>query len=408
MTASRPPAAPSDGQGPETVLLVNNRYQRPGGEDVMYEAEAALLERHGHRVVRYEMHNDEVARMSTAALVGATFWNRRVYRELRRIVSAEGVQVAHFHNTFPLVSPAAYYAARAGGAAVVQTLHNFRLACPGATLFREGRLCEACVGRPVAWRGVVHGCYRGSRAATAATAAMLATHRALGTWRDAVDRYVALTDYSRGKFVRHGLPADRIVVKPNFLPADPAVGPHDGGFVLFVGRLDEIKGIGTLLDAWRAVGDRYPLRVVGDGPLADRVAAAGGRVEWLGHRPRAEVLALMQQATLLVFPSKWPEVCPVTVIEALGAGLPVLATASGTSDEMLDGGRAGWLTPPGDDRALAAGIVHALEHPDELARMSSRARRRYDDRYSAATSYDQLVGVYRGAMARTPGPAQPS
>src|SRR5205814_1104988 len=169
-------------------------------------------------------------------------------------IRAQRPRVAHFHNTFPLISPAAYYAARAEGVGVVQTLHNFRLLCPNALFFRDGKVCEDCLGRPVAWPGVVHGCYRGSRAASAATAVMTAAHRALGTWRTAVDVYVALTEFSRQKFIAGGLPAEKIAVKANFVYPDPGPGAGAGGYAVFVGRLSAEKGVETLLAAWRPLG----------------------------------------------------------------------------------------------------------------------------------------------------------
>lgn len=386
--------------GPLTVALVHNFYQHPGGEDVVFRAEAELLERCGHQVLRYTLDNDAIARTPRAALAGATVWNRGAYRDLRRLLAGRGVDVVHFHNTFPLVSPAAYYAAHAEGAVVVQTLHNFRLLCASANLFRDGRPCEACVGRSVAWPGVVHGCYRGSRAASAVTAAMLAAHAAAGTWGREVDVYVALSEFARGRFVAHGLPADRVVVKPNFVAADPGAGRHGGGFALYAGRLAAEKGVGTLLDAWARLGPGYALRVAGDGPLARRVAAAGGGVEWLGQRSAAEVTAAMQDATVLVFPSEWHEPFGLTLVEALATGLPVIATARGAAPEIIEDGVTGRLVPPGDPDALAAAVAWAFDRPRELAAMGARARAAYAARYGAARGYENLMAVYGAARAR--------
>lgn len=381
-----------------TVALVHNYYQHPGGEDVVFHAEADLLERCGHRVLRYTLDNDAIARTPRAALARATVWNGSAYRDLRQLLTDAGVDVVHFHNTFPLVSPAAYYAAQRAGAAVVQTLHNYRLLCVSANLFRDGRPCESCVGRAVAWPGVVHGCYRGSRAASAVTAAMLAAHRAAGTWAREVDLYVALSAFARGKFIEHGLPADQVVVKPNFLASDPGAGHHDERFALYAGRLTVEKGVETLIDAWTRLGSGYPLRVVGDGPLAARVAATAG-VEWLGQRSKAEVIAAMQAATVLVFPSEWYEPFGLTLIEALATGLPVIASARGAAPEIIDDGVTGRLVPPGDPDALAAAVAWAFENPGDLVAMGAQARGAYAARYGAARGYENLVAVYRAAMA---------
>src|SRR5581483_9761958 len=191
-----------------------------------------------------------------------TVWSRPAYRVLRELLRAHRPAVAHFHNTFPLISPAAYYACRAERVPVVQTLHNFRLLCPNALFFRDGRVCEDCLGKAVPWPGVAHKCYRGSRSASAAVCTMLTVHRALGTWHTAVDRFIALTDASRRKFVAGGLPADKIAVKANFVDPDPGPGTGAGGYGVFVGRLSAEKGVGTLLKAWQQLGRDVPLKIV--------------------------------------------------------------------------------------------------------------------------------------------------
>jgi hypothetical protein len=193
-------------------LLVHNRYQQPGGEDAVFEAEAALLQRHGHDVEQWVEDNREIPTTPTARLAAHTVWSSPAVRRLEAILHRTRPEVVHFHNTFPLISPAAYVTCRRQGVPVVQTLHNYRLICPNAMLFRDGHPCEECVGRVVPWPGVVHACYRGSRAQTAVAAAMLATHRVRGTWTRDVDVYVALTQFARGKFLRGGLPETRIVV----------------------------------------------------------------------------------------------------------------------------------------------------------------------------------------------------
>ena len=135
---------------------------------------------------------------------------------------------------------------------MVQTLHNYRLSCPAGIFYRDGRVCEDCLGKAVAWPGVLHGCYRGSRAGTAAVAAMLAGHRLFGTWRRKVDLYIALNEFMRKKAIAGGLPAERIVIKPNFVGHDPGVGEGRGGFALFVAPAQSREGRAELLAAWRA------------------------------------------------------------------------------------------------------------------------------------------------------------
>src|SRR5215212_7679796 len=249
------------------VVLVHGYYRQAGGEDQVFAAESELLEAQGHQVLRYTVHNERIERMSPLSLAGATVWHRSSYRDLRALVRREQPDLVHFHNTFPLISPAGYYAAKAEGRPVVQSLHNYRLLCPNALFFRDGHACEDCRGKLVPWPGVLHACYRRSRPASGAVAAMLTTHRALRTWTEQVDVYIATTEFAREKFVQGGLPAEQLLVKPNFLHPAPSPGQVRGDFALFVGRLSPEKGVGTLLETWKRSRVRVPLKIVGDGPL---------------------------------------------------------------------------------------------------------------------------------------------
>ena len=382
------------------VLKVHNFYQRPGGEDQVFRNEGALLEANGHEVIRFTRHNDDVDAFGRAALLRRTVWNRDTERELDALVARERPDVMHCHNTFPLVSPSAYAAARRHGVAVVQTLHNYRLVCPKAELMREGVPCELCLGRAVAWPAVRHRCYRGSRAASAAVAAMLAVHGARGTWNDAVDRYITMTEFGRGKFGEGGLPAERIAVKPHFVPGAPEPGGGEGGHVVFVGRLSPEKGVTTLLDAWSRLDAGRELRILGDGPLADdvRAAAAGdGRIRPLGHRSPAQVMDEIGRAALLVMPSVWYETFGLCIAEAFAKGTPVVASDLGAMAELVEHGRTGLLAPPGDAAALAETLARGLALAPA---MRAAARARYESTFSEAAALPPLLAVYRDAMKR--------
>ncbi len=388
---------------PMKILAVHNRYQRPGGEDQVFLDETTLLETRNHRVLRYEVRNEQVKHMSRLTLAKDTVWNTSAYRELRALIRRERPDVAHFHNTLPLVSPAGYYAAKAEGVPVIQTLHNYRLLCPVALFFRDGRVCEDCMGKAVPWPGVVHGCYRGSRAASGVIATMLTVHRALRTWTEMVDVYVALTEFARNKFIEGGLPAGKIVVKPNFVAPDPGRGPGGGGYALFVGRLAPEKGTGTMLAAWDRLGTRFPLKIVGDGPLKDqvvRVAAKRSDVEWLGHRPVADVHALMRKAEMLVFPSQWYETFGRVAAEAFAAGTPVIAANIGAVAELVEHGRTGLKFRPGDPEDLATQVEWALSHPSELRRMREEVRAEFEAKYTAERNYLALMEIYDAALER--------
>lgn len=385
------------------VVVAHNRYQQPGGEDEVYAAETRLLERHGHEVHRYAVDNDGLDQVGRLALARDTVWNARAYRAFGDLVRRVRPHVAHFHNTLPRISPAAYYAAARQRVPVVQTVHNYRLVCPSALLFRDGRPCHDCVGSVFGLPGVRHACYRGSRAATAAVAGMTATHRLLGTWSRRVTLYVALTEFARDRLVEGGFAPERIVVKPNFVDPDPGPGTGAGGYALFVGRLVPEKGVRTLLRAWRTLGHELPLRIVGDGPLAGEVEAAVRElpnVHWLGRRTPEDTAALIGEAACLVCPSEWYETFGRVVTEAFAAGTPVVASRIGALAELVHDGHDGRLFRPGDADELA-GAVRAVAGADGARRADMRraARDAFTARYGAARNYEALVAIYERAMA---------
>lgn len=383
------------------VLMVHNHYQQLGGEDQIFADEVALLESHGHQVIRYTAHNDHLENQSSVSVAKNTLWNSVIYRELQALIRREQPSIAHFHNTFPIISPAAYYAARAERVPVVQTLHNYRLLCPNALFFRDGGVCEDCLGKRVPWPGVVHACYRESRAASGVVAAMLTVHRALRTWSETVDVYIAaLTEFARQKFIQGGLPAEKIVVKPNFIP-DPGQRDGQGGYALFVGRLSPEKGVDTLLAAWRRLGGKVPLKIVGDGPLASKVSETARQlpeVQWLGRRRSEEVYDLMGRASFLVFPSTWYEGLPRTIIESFAVGTPIVASNLGAMSSVVNHGRTGLHFRPGNPEDLAAKVGWAFTHPAELARMRREARAEFEAEYTAERNYQMLMEIYDRAI----------
>jgi glycosyltransferase involved in cell wall biosynthesis len=294
------------------ILLVHNSYQQPGGEDIVFEQERQMLERAGHQVSLYVRHNDEIKGYGLwrkAGLALQTVWASDGYGDVRALLKRAKADVAHFHNTFPLVSPAAYYACREAGVPVVQTLHNYRLSCPAANFFRDGKVCEECVEHSL-WRGVRHGCYRNSRAVTATVALMLTVHRSLGTWTNLVNCYITLSAFSRRKLVDGGLPAENIFVKTNFVDPDPGARVGDGEYAVFVGRLFPEKRVDTVLCAWELLRNRIPLLIVGGGPertgLEKRAAEnCFSSVRFLGHLDRKQTLAAIKGARFLIFSSEW-------------------------------------------------------------------------------------------------------
>ncbi len=384
------------------ILLVHNYYQNPGGEDGVFRAEGKLLRDRGHEVITDTVRNDVIAGMGTAALLSATVWNRDTYRRLGELIQTHRPDVLHAHNTFPLISPSAYAAARAERVPVVQTLHNYRLICANGLLLRNGVACERCVGRAVPWPAVTGRCYRDSAAASAAAAGMVWLHRARGTWAGDVDAYIALTAFARDKFIAGGLPGNRIVVKPNFVEdpgaADPAEPPGD--YALFVGRLSSDKGIATILDAWRATPGLPRLVVIGGGPMASEVATAAAvdpRITWRGVQSPAQVRQAMRRAAVLLVPSLCYEGAPLVIVEALAAGLPVIGSNHGAPAAQIEPGLTGLLHKPGDPHDLARQINAFRRDPGAASLMRTRARECYLRSFTAEANYRTLLEVYAQA-----------
>ena len=393
-------------KGVVKILVAHAAYQKHGGEDAVVEAEERLLRAHGHSVVRYRRHNEELNGRGPLGIFVAgmqTVWSSASARELTALLAKEKPDVVHFHNIFPLISPAAYYACADANVSVVQTLHNYRLLCPGANFLRDGRVCEECLGRSVPWPGVLHGCYRESRAATAAVTTMTAVHRGMNTWREKVGLYIALSEFARGKFIEGGLPAGRIVVKPNFVDPDPGLKCGGGEYALYVGRLSVEKGLRVLLGAWSRLREKIPLRIVGDGPLREELTAEikGKRlssVELLGQLPPREIAALMQGARFLVLPSVCYENFPLAVAEAFACGLPVIASRLGAIAEIITDSHTGVHVAPGDAADLAAKADWAWRNPEKLQALGNAGRQEYLSKYGPEQNYKQLMRIFGRAM----------
>ncbi len=386
------------------VLHVHNYYLQPGGEDTAFASEVDLLRRRGHDVIEHVVRNERISASGRAGVALGTIWSRSGARELRKVLSEARPDVAHFHNTFPLISPSAYYACARAMVPVVQALDNPRLLCPSANFYRAGRLCERCLGR-TPWPGVLHACYHGSRLHTAVVASMLTAHRWMGTWQSKIDVYVVATDFYRTKFIEGGLPRDRIVVKPHFvdpLPARPDEQP--GGYALFVGRLDAEKGVRTLLSAWRALPD-VPLVIRGDGQLEAEVTGfirqqgADRNVSVVGRLSRAELTETIRNARFLVWPSEgYYETFGYVAVESFSCGVPVIASRIGVPADLVTDRVTGLHFSAGDPTDLAATVRWAWDHPNEMAQMGRNARAEFERRYTPDRNYAALMEVYERAI----------
>lgn len=382
------------------VLVVHNAYQQAGGEDAVVRAETALLRAHGQEVRCYTRSNEELRGAAGPRAGLDALWSRSAAAEVEAICDGFLPDLVHVHNTFFVISPAIYWSAARRGIPVVQTLHNFRLACAQGTFLRQGAPCEDCLGK-LPWRPVLRRCYRDSAAQSALMAGVLAGHALLGTWRSKITRYIALSAFSRQRFIAAGLPPERIRIKPNFVDeAAPAPsGARRGG--LFVGRLSQEKGVENLLEALR-LGGIDGIRVLGAGPLQALVAERLGAA-FTGFAAPGEVAAQMRAAAFLVVPSVGHEQMPMTVLEAFANGLPVIASRRGALADMVRDGVTGLLTDPDSATDLAEKIRWALTHPDRMEDMGRAARADYERHYTAPINYKILMDIYEDAISAAQG-----
>lgn len=350
-----------------------------------------------------DIPNERSLKMSLE-LAATTVWSHTGRQRIVDAMERFQPEVVHFDNTFPLISPAAYSAARELGAAVVQTLHNYRTICPNALFYRNGQPCEDCSGKILPIPGIMHACYRSSRSQSAVVAGMISFHRARRTWSRDVDMFIALSNFSRSKFAKGGLPEGRIAVKPNFVSGPDEINletrPPDA---VVVGRLSQEKGIGTLLSAWTRHTDLPVLHVLGDGPLMTSVSAVAQRDQRLklyGHQSRDTVQEHLSRVRCAIVASECYENFPVAIIEAFASATPVIASRRGAMAELVIEGVTGLLFDPGDTDDLAQKIRWSASHPEEMRGMGRNARREYESRYTPDRNYQMLMDIYQRASSR--------
>ena len=390
------------------VLLVHSRYRSatPSGENRVVDQESEELARAGHEIRRFEKDSDEIEHWSAAqkALLPArVVWSRESHRELTATLRAYRPDIVHVHNTFPLVSAAVLYACRDASVPVVATIHNYRLLCAPGDFMRQGAVCHDCLHKlPV--RGAVHGCYRGSRAATAPLVVASIAHRK--AWRSLVSAYVFISAAQRDLHLALNLPPSRVFVRHNMIPYRGIQPVPRDPTVAYIGRLEPGKGVQLLMAAW----DRYlssshvpglRLVIAGTGSLDREVAAwASGRpsVEMLGLIPPAQVRKVMSRARAILAPSVREEPFGLAVVEAMAAGTPAIAAGHGSFTELVTPGADGVLFQPGDPGGLADVVADVAAHPEKYESYGRRARESYEQKFNPDDSLKQLLEIYSFAM----------
>ncbi len=380
----------------QRVLMVHNYYQIGGGEHTVYENEQRLLKDHGHFVATYTRDNKEIKESLWKKMIlpFTTLYSFKTYRDVKKIIKTQKIDVVHCHNTFPLISPSVYYAAWKCGVPVIQTIHNFRFLCANGVLFRDGEICEECLRRGIKC-GVKHKCYRGSRLQSSVLVNMLRFHRRKGTYKRL--RYIFLTEFNKDKF--RGLLGDKLdsqYVKPNFefISDECSDSPRDGSYV-FIGRLDKNKGIDFVVDNWSSDRDLY---IFGSGELEEYVKSACERnncIHYLGFQPKKAIREYLKKATAMVFPTDLYEGFPMTLIEAFSCGTPIICSDIGNGADIVRSERAGVSYT----RRERASFFHAMQDVEEnFSYYSSNARSAYINKYNPESNYKQLISIYEDIL----------
>lgn len=380
----------------QKVLIVHNYYQIPGGEDTVVANEKKLLESHGHEVVLYTRHNSELNSLSRGQkllLPISTIFNFQTYKEVKKIIKAENVDIVHVHNTLNLVSPSVYYATFACHVPVVQTVHNFRLLCPGATFFREGHVCEECLSKGLVC-AVKHKCYRGSRVQTLACVISTWIHRLIGTYKKV--NYICLTDFNKDKLLQlKQIKKEKVFVKPNFVEEAKEIVPYEKrkDQFIYVGRLEEIKGIDILLEAWKLMGADAPeLLMCGKGPLEDWAKEyieknKLSKVKLLGFVANTEVRKMIGESKALILPTQVYEGFPMTIAESYACGTPVIGSDLGNTGSLIENGINGFKFAPDSPSELADAV-------NRITNSFTALDENIIGKYSSESNYQKLREIY--------------
>jgi glycosyltransferase involved in cell wall biosynthesis len=332
------------------VLVVHNRYKSHniGGEDVVFDSEVvALRAQLGEKNVQtYEKCNDDI---KYSSLIKSIFFSKNVYKDILRIVRENKIDIVHVHNFFPLVSPSVFKAGSLGGAKVVYTLHNYRLWCISGIFFRERYgVCEICANRKFAFQSIFNRCYRKSFIQSLLAQLAFSYYQYSNHFKY-VDKFLALTPFQMEKVKSLGISDDKLELKPNFVDANNLRAFDDivrNGYI-YVGRLEESKGIYRLLEAWQKLESQYELTIVGVGNIDDlQEKFKLDNVTFLGKLPREKTLSLIRSARFLIQPSIWYETFGLTILEAMSQGVPVIGFDVGTRKDFIVDSYNGFVAEP--------------------------------------------------------------
>ncbi len=389
------------------VLIVHNYYQIPGGEDTVVANEKELLENHGYRVILYTRNNSEMKEFSFLKklfLPVTSVFSLRTYRDIKRIIKEQKINVVHVHNTLSLISSSVYYAALSLRVPVVQTLHNYRLICANGLLYRGGHICEECV-KAGCRCAVRHSCYRGSKLQTIMNILIVKVHKLFGIYNKL--NFVCLTDFQKKKLMPY-FPKAKFFVKPHFScptesqslsePESESLEEYKGGFYLYVGRMEKNKGVWVLLKAFEKLTN-LTLLLVGSGAEEEKIKKYlqeknMRNVQYCGQKSREWVMSRLACAKALIQPSQCYETFGMTVIESFSCGTPAIASDIAVFADFVKGQGTGLIFRHDSPNDLQEKVLYIEENPDFQKQAGEQARRMWKERYSPEGNFRQLEKIY--------------
>ena len=382
------------------VLVVHNFYQIAGGEDAVMQQEITLLKENANSVVQYTIDNHCINSFLGKIIVFLNVpFSFSQYFKMNKVLRVEKPDVVHVHNYFPLLSPSIFYACKKANIPVVHTLHNYRAVCPTALLMHDGKINEKSLNGS-SWWTVFKKVYRNSFLGSFTLACMVELHKHIGTWQTKVDRFIALTEFSRDKYIEAGWPIDKVVVKPNFIddPFNKQIQMNkEGGYALYIGRLSEEKGIDILLNAWSKC--KLPLKIIGNGPLQEYVEQKSlVNIEYLGRKDKPEVINFITNADFIIMPSTCYETFGMVIIEAFACGIPVIVSRLGSLQTIIENNMTGLHFETGNADDLVEKVQWMIDHPEEVRQMGLNASNEYLAKHTPEKNYIMLMDIYHQAI----------
>lgn len=405
------------------VLLVNKFWYPKGGSERYTFLLKDLLEANGHEVIPFAMDDErnlptpwaehfvshvdfwEAAdavpnETSALARLSRVVWSREAARKITEVIAEAKPDIAHLQNFAHQISPSILPVLARHGIPVVWTLHDYKALCPNYRMYTRGLPCERCTGHNYA-NAIRYRCMGSWGASAAVALEMYVHHVILNVYGKHLSCVIAPSEFLAGKLIEWGWKG-KVEVIPNFVPlermrtgpaaADPLrVTRAHVPAVLFVGRLQEEKGIEDFVEAARLL-PAIPFEVIGDGPLA--VKSQISNLKCLGVLSPEETAQHIARAAMLVVPSRWYENAPYVVLEAMAAGVPVIASRIGGLPELVRDGETGILVPPRDQGTLAKTIERLYPDEAERRRMGERARVIAATEYGPDRHYQRLLARY--------------